>query len=109
MVARRWDIGELGPSIGSRIVDLVRWGIPAGPADAADRVDLAVEHGGRQCAARGGKGRRSLPPIARRVVFVHLIGWRPALDEAADDVERLSPPPLLDAAGAEWRGHDPSD
>jgi hypothetical protein len=31
-------------------------------------------------------GRRAVPPVARRVVFVHVIGGRPALDEAADDV-----------------------
>jgi hypothetical protein len=31
-----------------RIVNLVRRGVAAAPANAADRVDLAIEHGGRQ-------------------------------------------------------------
>ena len=65
----------------------MRRGVAAAPANAADRVDLAIEYGGGQRAARCGEGCKSLPTIARRVVFVYVVGWRPALDEAADDKE----------------------
>jgi hypothetical protein len=87
VVARSRYIGERRPPVGRRIVDLVRWGVAAPPADATNCVDLATEHGSRQRAARRGQGGEPLPPVARRIVFVHVIGRRPALDEAADDVE----------------------
>jgi hypothetical protein len=87
VIARRRDIGERRPLVGGRIVDLVRWGIAAAPAYATDRVDPAIEHGGRQRPARCGKSRKPLPTVARRVVFMHFVGRRPALDEAAHDIE----------------------
>ena len=65
----------------------MRGGVAAAPADAADRVDFATEHGSRQRASRCGQGRKALPTIARRVVFVNFVGRRPALDETADDIE----------------------
>jgi hypothetical protein len=65
----------------------VRLSVAAAPANAADCMNLATEHGGRERAARRGQGREPLPAVARRVVFVHLVGRRPALDEAADHVE----------------------
>jgi hypothetical protein len=47
------------------------------------RQPFAIEHGGCQRASRCGEGRKALPTVARRVVFVHFVGRRPALDEAA--------------------------
>src|SRR5262249_33491819 len=82
----RRDKGERRPLVGGRIVDLMRWRVAAAPANATHCMDLATEHGGRQRAARRGQGREPLPAVARRVVFVHLVGRRPALDEAADYV-----------------------
>ena len=61
--------------------------VAAAPADAADRVDLAVEHGGRERAARRRQRGERPPAVARRIVFVHLVGRRPAVDVAADDIE----------------------
>ena len=87
MIARRRDIGERRPSVGVGIVDLVRWSVAAAPADATDRVNLATEHGSRQRAARRGQCGAPLLAVARRVVFVHVVSRRPALDEAANDVE----------------------
>jgi hypothetical protein len=40
-----------------------------------------------QRAARRGQGSEPPPAVARRIVFVHVVGRRPALDEAADDIE----------------------
>src|SRR5262249_27483146 len=74
VIARRRDIGKRRPPVGSRVVNLVRRGVAAAPANAADRVDLAIEYGGRQRAARCGEGCKSLPTIARRVVFLYVVG-----------------------------------
>jgi hypothetical protein len=44
----------------------------------------------RQRASRRGQSRKALPTIARRIVFVHFVRQRPALDETADDVGSLA-------------------
>jgi hypothetical protein len=87
VIARRRDIGRRRPPIGGSIVNLVRAGVAAAPANAAYRANLAIQHGGRQCASRCGQGRKALPTIARRIVFVHFVCRRPAFNEPADDIE----------------------
>src|SRR5262249_29122003 len=57
VVTRRRDIGERRPPVGGRIVDLMCWRVAAAPANAADCMNLATEHGGRERAARRGQGR----------------------------------------------------
>jgi hypothetical protein len=73
------------------MVDLARWSVAAAPADATDCADLANEHGGRERAAWRGQGGEPPPAVAHRIVFVHVVGRRPALDEADDDVELVLP------------------
>src|SRR5262245_6878285 len=89
VVARRWDISERGPPGGGKIVGLVRRRVSAAPADAD--VDLAIEHCGGQCATRRGQSGEPTPAVARRIVFVHVVGRRPALNKATDDVELALP------------------